>query len=716
MNASTAEWARSSNRVTLFRSLLKDSLLCETLWRLLFQSAPSLVAARQSDGSPVPSFGVKWQTERLSIAFPRARHTLADGSLTPQMFDYLVVDPLATHELSGRLFPVQTDGYLCGVHSINALARCVLLNPASFYEHTSYLRSIDMRVSRDLYAQREDLVFACLREGVVLANICLNSAVQLYSEDNEFPLKRNRVFERAVRSASGMAILLSSQSGESGHFITVVPTTYDTWLVYSGTAVESTHDTLCQALIYVTRRMRNDNDKDVVGLLPLLPSSDAFTRSWIQSTLRNTTIETSASGAMLLNAPLFKPLALHSAALAMSAVQYQSSMNLVTFFAAKHRFEDELNEKANEIAAFLKPSAINRHVYNVETDAKELDALLAQLASLVRCWVAILFAPIDVLANRDWFRYVVVYYVATQLRGAIKTNPTNILAWLQTAAALCAVAFTWHKEAGESQMYVARTYRGLSKLYHIAHTTSLEAVFGPLHQSTAFEQRVAGYLAEDDKPADFVGRAHIDRCIWLLYAAKHRGVALHLSDAALLQLDCGTFDDCQTGSDFIAPLNALRQLAFQLPSYKDACRMERVAKQAIDATNVIGQRALKIERRKQYAAAFAQMYDRVGSDPIAKEYLMLFGVPPNYAGKPSDDDIDAFADAHPVFVEQACIQSSAVALYGAVFDYDHDCCVLRPDVPHSARLVVEGDAVDVDTATFDDLPPFVNTLKRRLDA
>ena len=487
MNASIAEWARSSNRVMIFRSLLKDALLCEPLWRLLFQSAPPSVTARQSDGSTMASFSVKWQTEQLSIAFPRTRHTLADGSLSPQMFDYLYVDPLTTHTQCGREFPVQTDGYLCGVHSINALARCVMLNPASFYEHTSYLRSINMRISRDLYAQREDLVFACLCEGVVLANICLNSAIQLYSEDNEFPLKRNRVFERAVRSASGMAILLSSQSGESGHFITVVPTTYDTWLVYSGSAVESIHDTLYLALVHVTNRLRTDDGKDIVGLLPLLPSSDAFTKSLIASTLRNTTTAKSASGAVQLNSPLFKPLALHSAAVAMSAIpQHQSPINLVTFFTAKHRFEDELNEKANEIAGLLNASTATQDVYNVEVDAKELDALLAQLASLVRCWVAVLFAPIEVLANRDWFRYVAVYYVATQLRDAIKTKPGNMLVWLQTVAALCAVAFTWHKEAGESQKYVARTYRHLSKLYYAAHITSMEAVFGPMYKSTAF--------------------------------------------------------------------------------------------------------------------------------------------------------------------------------------------------------------------------------------
>ena len=226
-------------------------------------------------------------------------------------------------------------------------------------------------------------------------------------------------------------------------------------------------------------------------------------------------------------------------------------------------------------------------------------------------------------------------------------------------------------------------------------------------------------MDEYDNTADFLGRAHIDRCVWLLYAAKQRGVQLQLSDAALFQLDCGKFDDCQPGSDFLAPLNALRELAFRLPSYKDACRTESVAKQSIDAANVIGearQRALKTERRKQYAAAFAQMYERVAGDSVAKEYLLLFGVPPNYAGERNDNDIDAFAETHPVFVEQACIQSSAVSLYGAVFDYDHDCCVLQPDTPQSARLLVSGAAVDVNTATFEDLPPFVNVLKRKLDA
>ena len=237
-------WAQAHERATTLASLFADDWLEPGLWRLLFQPAPERQARGHAcsaiSGRRVESYELDWTSERIVFRFakPAAER---EWSLTR-------LEPVALTMQGGRLFPVQRDGFLCGTHSLNALARGALLNPASVFETMLLMRdSVDPAVPFGLYAQRDELIVAALREGVVLGCVLLSDLTQLamLKCGAQLPVPPHRAFEHAVGAAGGLILHFASADGEGGHYVTVLPLADGSWAVYDTSAVTLRGERVC---------------------------------------------------------------------------------------------------------------------------------------------------------------------------------------------------------------------------------------------------------------------------------------------------------------------------------------------------------------------------------------------------------------------------------------------------------------------------------------
>lgn len=140
--------------------------------------------------------------------------------------------------LTGRSYEEQySDGYLCGLHSLNNLANAVLLTPPDVLSAIEVRRNLDNPL-----AGLEDLILAALREGVFLLAVNMTSASDLTPLDSTETFPKNKCFLNMVERAGGLVIYqqYAQVSGE-GHFVSLVDTGQGTpgvapdnrWTVYS---------------------------------------------------------------------------------------------------------------------------------------------------------------------------------------------------------------------------------------------------------------------------------------------------------------------------------------------------------------------------------------------------------------------------------------------------------------------------------------------------
>lgn len=708
-------WAQAHERATTLASLFADDWLEPGLWRLLFQPAPERQARGHAcsaiSGRRVESYELDWTSERIVFRFakPAAER---EWSLTR-------LEPVALTMQGGRLFPVQRDGFLCGTHSLNALARGALLNPASVFETMLLMRdSVDPAVPFGLYAQRDELIVAALREGVVLGCVLLSDLTQLamLKCGAQLPVPPHRAFEHAVGAAGGLILHFASADGEGGHYVTVLPLADGSWAVYDTSAVtlrgDSLGDALHQAIAARSVGSASLQTLEVVALVPLVPRVSAVLDGWRASTLRNSEARDIGGGRVHLNAPVTTPIALSAASVAIGALPSElvrsTQFNLYTYYAARTRFETEMNDKAQEIAACLCRLPADRTQFRgmawtigpAEALA-ELPTHLAQLGSLLRSYIGLLFVPTAVLANREWLRYVVVHIVARRLRAALLLGATPRL--YRLAAALAAVAFTWHRYAGHVEATIRARYPAVDDLYQVAHVClSMQEVFGDAGTDTAFGVRAVTDIATElTKPANYLGKMRLDRSLWLLHSARRAGVALPLELADLELLDTHKLDSGAPRADSLPALDTLRAVAFATPDSRSVHAAEQRVRAAVHqegaptpATSTARADVAVRVRRRNLAVWFCSL---LRDDAEPRRLLFALGLPLAYANSDGHSlaeihaaaEIEALGQLRPALLEQAYVRASAEEMFTTVFDsVSHDERRL-PLVPVSSRFVCD---------------------------
>lgn len=662
-------WALADARRATLDTLLRDDRLEPTLWSLLFAPAPDASSACDALGAPCASWQIDWHTNSVVFRFAREPVRYSDGTTAAESYEYRVVRPAAYVRAAGRTFAAQYDTYLCGMHSLNTLARSLLLNPASVFETILRTRrSVDPRRDIELTLQREELFVAALREGVVLASVLLanqSGFESLRGAASEYPRPEHKCFESIVRIAGGLVVLFSDAGAERcGHFITVVPLEAEQWVVYSFQRVTATADTLGAAL-EVACRQRSASCGELVGLVPLPAGVSEFCDRWRESTLRNSGVVRMADQ-VHINTPIVTPLMVHAAAVDIGALplavatREAATLNLFTFYAARNRFESELNCKAEELArclvnvpALAEPVCMawqRDAAPGVRTALADVPLHLAQLGSLLRNSLGLLFAPRALLPNRDWLRYVVVYWIARTVRATLERGrPTARL--YRLVAALAAVAFTWHRFAGETRATVFARYNSIDALYKIAiYWLSVDDVFGSAGIETPFARRAAADMYREQSDAFYFGHQRIDRALWLLHAARHANVTPDLGAAALDALDAGRSDTGAADADAVPALDRLRDVAFARPLPPTGA--DTVA-----------------SRRAEFATRFQSLLADAHSDAPLRALLVSLGASERYADAPRDDvAIERELDDRPYLLEQACVQTGTAAMYGTVFD------------------------------------------------
>ncbi len=674
--------------------LFESAELDDSIWRLLF--TPTMPTGI---GASKPAWQVDWLGEEIRYAFGPT--------------DTVLVESLFCRRMTGRDFPIQRDGFLCGTHTLNALARGVLLNPVSIFDTMSAMREpIDSRVPYSLYALREEVVVAALREGVVLGSVLLNDVGQfesLCAEDSVLPAPENKCLEAAIVAAGGLTLLFSTGGGTGGHFVSIVRLDGSgCWALYDSDRVASVQRRLGDVLAHVCAVRMRSGDDEVVGLVPLSVGVSPIVDAWRRSVVRNTAATVGGRTAYV-HTPIYTPFNLHGAAFSINARPDVRSdelgLNLFTYYASTNRFEDEMNCKAEEVARCLVSLSPDVAVLNWDPSAPQrlrerMDALttnLSHLGSLLRSWLAVLFVPCSVLANRDWLRYVVVHHIARRLRDTLTAaaeQTTDKSRLYRIALALCVVAFSWHKHSGDTIENVRDRYPYIHAIYRVASRRSNFAdLFGSAGSATDFGRRVAVAIACETHQHHFLGKNRVDRLLWLLHAARHAGIDIECDEAALDALDAGTLDGGDPGDDRNASLELLRRVAFQQPDHDAGVRLTASAQAEVRS----GTSTSTVEaRRRAMLSQFQSYRHALSADHAATRLFVWLGASDSYGtfGALTADDVAAIerqADTMPHVLEQALVAHGAESLYGIVFDAQHAARRIENPELLTRRCVRDGD-------------------------
>lgn len=652
---SLPDWVQAPRRRDTVRRLFQSQTIDPALWRLLFQSRSESAPCRGE--TQIDAWQVDWAHESVVFRFKRG-----------DAFTFRHVASPATTRIGERAFAVQRDAYLCGLHSLNTVAGATLLNPAALFEILCRMRPVDPSVTTSLYAQREEIFVAALREGVVLGSLLLSAASQLDAlRRQQYPTPPNAAVEAAVRAAGGMFVLFSSSAGCGGHYVSVVTLGYR-WALYDTHDVVGRYDTLGDALLDALIR-RAEPNREVVGLIPLV-SDDRVTHMWRNCVLRNTTV-----AQLAVNTPIFSPLDVHAAAIGIN-LSPAYPINAFTLLTARTRFETELSNKAEELARCLVTlDPVVRLNWAERASPSMIEALvnvplnLVQLASLLRSWLGLLFVPRLFLPNREWLRYVALYQVARRLKLALEREQT--VRFYQLAALVACIGFTWHRHAGQSRDELSDNYPAVNGLYSMIKGSEPDSVVSTIGDTTPFERRAAADSVAMPSHARFVMSEHYDRSLWLLYVAKHAGVEVGVSDEVLAHLDPGQHDGGLYGQDSVPSLDKLRDIAFLRPAAHGA---------PLDAA----------ARRELLAPTF-QRYFTLLDRPM----LAFFGCSQRYADVVDHAAIAAEVDALPHLLEQALVLRSGDEMYGTVFDAEHEKRPVDPNQPICSRFELVGDRTSV---------------------
>jgi len=706
-NLNIPHWALPDTRREALRELLQGTIIDRSIWHLLFASSAPRIRCYNYPELKYP-WTLQWIREPVRIVFPSHPNIEID------------IQGLLTTSSHGRVFPVQRDGFLCGTHSINALASAVVLTPASTLDTIALVRpNVDPSVPRELYAQREEIVLAALREGVVLGSVLLNNYAYFAALDE--PSATPKCLEMCARSAGGIALLFSSGAGFGGHFVTLVPVGQKAWAIYDTDRVTNVRVHFGEALAAACRSRMSATDNEVVGLVPLMQNVRDDITMWRLATLCNMSAAPEAAGGFSINVPIYSPIDIEAASVAMERLNVDT-LNLFTYFAARNRFENELSEKAEELARCLitigRTNILNwRDAAPLACKAKldDVPVILSQMASLQRSWLGVLCAPSSVLPNRDWLRYVAIHHCARRLRQKLVSHGGSVPLY-KLAAALAAIAVTWHRDAGESAEHVRQKYAALHNLYRDAKRIGVVEVFGTTGNTTAFEQRALRDIDNELHGSYYFARNRLDRVLWLLFAFNHCEVDISLPNDTLSQLDNGFSDSGEHDADANAALEILRSRAFTPISRRDGMTIEGQVEEfakTLTGTAQVKEQASVRYRRSLMAPKFSAKLASLGEGTLQRKLADIFAFSTLYAIKPIDDArIEQDIDEYPHLVEQACVRSSALLVYGNAFDA---CCIAPIDVDFatlSAR-VESNESFDIVYNGFDSFTALPRGVKRQ---
>lgn len=668
-------WSLPGARRAVLLELLTETSVDASIWHLIFSRRDSVQCADYT--GPTRPWALRWMRSAVSVELPS------------HLGEPLVVNRLATTRDVGRVFPVQQDAFLCATHSLNALARAIVLTPGSILDTIATFRpSVRPRATYELYPQREELVIAALREGVVLGSVLLNDFGHFAACDDRTTqlADRDRCLELAARTSGGLMLLFSSGGGVGGHFVTIVPIGQTAWGVYDTDRVVRVRSRFGEALTAACRERMLPTDSEVVGLVPLQKHVSREIDLWRRTTLRNMST-VSLAGGISVSVPIYTPIDIHAASACVNACAELMTpaelarVNLFTYFAARNRFETEMAEKAEEIAASLVTIVRNQqYVLHWEHDAPpalrasltELPAMLAQLASLLRASIGVLFGAATMLPNRDWLRYIVVYHSSRCLQRRLARDGAAATADVyRLVAATAAIAVTWHRRAGESAEAVREKYRSLDALFRLAKRHGVAHVFGAIGVATRFERTARADMANEEYESYYMAKNRYERNLWLLHALNYAGVETLLPNDSL---DCLVNPQRDTGDidgDTNTHVAALRT-AFVPIECVEAVRLEASVQSHVAALQQVTpadrEAATIRQRRAVYRDRFASFH--AGLAPDVRRLGEVFVASSLYC---SDDElshaeIDRQSDALPHLLEQAFVRTSATNMYGTTFD------------------------------------------------
>lgn len=663
-------WTQRAERKQMLEILFRSDALDRAVWRLLFEPGHTENAFRligDREFLTVYSWEVDWTRQLINYSFNDKPNSL------------VTVEPLQSMRTLSRSFPVQNDSFLCAIHSLNTIARGILLNPVSIFDTIVSMRQDagpDTPIS--LYAQREEVVIAALKEGVVLGSVLLNEPghfAALCDVESDLPLDENKVVEQAAIAAGGLMLLFSSGRGYGGHFVSIVLLEQNLWALYDTASVVTIQKHLGDVLRCACRMRMNDNDREVVGLIPLTRGVTRVIDLWSKSVVRNLTAAKS-SNSISINVPIYTPFHLHGAAVSITEKPEEFvdalSINPFTFYTACLWFEDEMNDKAEEVAQCLV-TCDDDHAFHVNWESEQykhklenLSQNLIQLSSLIRSRLGILFAPRSILSNRDWLRYVVAHHVARLLGRAVAADPHSTRLY-RTAMALAVLTFSWHKNAGEKIDEVNKKFVAIYAIYKIAARRNFFELFGSIDPQSTFARRSVADMNQEELPHHYLGRNRLDRAVWLLHAAKYSIGNIGLDQTALAALDSGVRDTGKNGGDAVASLDLLRDVAFATPDFEESFQMTQSARLQIAGSNV----PLATRRRELLLPKFRDCISRLRQNDGALCLFWLFGLSSAYEtwnGSDTLKKIDEEADRLPHLIEQAIVQQGGESMFGVVYD------------------------------------------------
>lgn len=691
-------WALPDTRRLVLQKLANEDMLEPTLWHLVFD-ATSAGTAYDRDGAK-NTWQIDWSKTPVSYAF------------APQPDAVVSVDALTIIRAAQRHFSVQRDGFLCGTHALNTLARAVVVNPCSTLETIATMRvGVSATQTIDLFAQREELIVTALKEGVVLASVLLNNYAHFTACDDRTTelADQDRCLEMAARAAGGLMLLFSSGGGFGGHYVCVVPMPNGGWALYDTDRITRIKQKFGEILSHACQSRMQTGDSEVVGLVPLAQGVSRTIDLWYLSTLRNMSAVRSARG-VSVDVPILTPINLHAASAQLRDVPLSADeLNWFTFYAARNRFESEMNDVAEELArGLIHIDARGEYALLWDEpltgdDGNTLSALI-RLASLLRTWIGILFCRSSVLANRDWLRYVAIHYAARRLRVYFERYNRSIV-FYRLVAAVAAIAVTWHKNAGESGDQIRQRYSNLDALFRIAKRRGVAAVFGSVSPTTTFGQRSLVDMRAEEYESYYIARNRFDRALWLMYAIDFGGFGMHYIASALPHLDMGRRENGQPGDDMIPALDSMRDVAFTAPPFRACVAVQ--ASVAKECAHVVDpnerQRSMVQRRRAHMAPRFRDILSRLTGP--SQRLLSAFGFSPAYVNNvDNNDDIDRDADHYPHLIEQALVQQSGETMYGSAFDTDYERP--EPNAGVSARFVSVDDRYSLSEDAFASYVPF----------
>ncbi len=652
MFGATPLWATDEQRLKTYRDLsLGTSLVDDRLWRLVY------VAPQTSDA---------WIWRGVPQEF-----TFAGGQRESW--------PPPIIKLSdGRLFEEQSDGYFCGMHAVNNLAGSHLLTPRIMLETEIAMRGKDVSPSNSLslYAQTSELFVAALRRGVVLAPVSLASRFQ------SWPLRfsPSGCFIDIVTKAGGLVLLFPSVDNTAGHYQPVVATNDDSntpgatrWLSFSGKSVVARANDLPTLLGQLLRwHTRGASTPPVVGFVPLEDSTNNMTvRLWRRSILANAHVvdkRIGSNAALEVELSEYSPLTINSACAALQGFDDPGRLpiNAFTFFAAQHRFEDELNDLCNQLAA----NAVR--FGRLTSTTSDISRTLRQIASLMlspTC-VGLLFGGVGVLSTANWLRYCAVGLVARRLVKTIATatGPNENL--YRLAVYLALVGWTYHEEAGATPEVNRERYAAIQEVYRESalRPDSLLPPLSDYYQHNPSAATATTTASGLQTPQDLFIDVSFEKSTWLLQLAVQNGL---LTRAEVPPISPHNINTLRAIAFARAPV--VDRANIQLESRANAAYADerRKGEQMGMRGDALGDAAdeAKFAVRRIELQPLVQRYYQTLDTIVGSALLQLFGASRRYqTGETSGALINADFDRYQHVLEQLYVRLGIGSIYGLVYD------------------------------------------------